>query len=166
MTPPDDPATEADNWELMRFEVPVQGVTPEQRAGITCIWCLAPLHDGSGIDLGGVHSFRPHACQACRTSRLAALKTFFDWLGHATNCAQCVDGRQCGKAEGVRRAHLAARLQAGKGAVLCEDCGQQVVLRKERVKPTAWSGESALHIGYTHVGSCPRPSALASAVRH
>lgn len=150
---------DTDNWDLMEFEVPPAGMlTLAQRHGAACVWCADPIPGGVAIDLGGMGGFRPHSCTNCRTARLAALKTYFDWAAHCSSCRACADGRRCATADHMQRAHMAARRQAGKDAVGCLDCGHEVSWA-HRCTPNIWAGESAIHLGCSHAGSCERPAA-------
>jgi hypothetical protein len=159
----DDFALDADTQALQQFESPVfSQLTKEQLAGTTCVWCSVPLDDGLGIDLGYIGDrIRPHACQPCRTARVAFLRSFFDWLEHCSSCVACEDGRRCPDSDALQCVHVAARRRAGKSELRCRECGH-VVSWAHRCTPIAWHGESGVYLQYSHADSCTQPALLAA----
>lgn len=77
----------------------LDGLTPDQVRGATCIWCDVGLTTDSAVDLGerkhrrldGHYSTFPRGCRA--DTHRAAVQALHD---HAGSCEQCADdAEQC-----------------------------------------------------------------------
>ncbi|WP_055525993.1 hypothetical protein [Streptomyces graminilatus] len=138
------------------FEVPAY-LAVEQAAGDTCVWCSTPLTQGVlRVDLGGSLDWRPHGCTPCYEGRRAWVETYHGWLGHMPGCPLCACAAQCDAADDWRARLLDAVQRAGKPAVACGQCHQEVQ-PGERFEPLLWDGNSAPRFEYTHIALCLRP---------
>jgi hypothetical protein len=116
-------------------------------AGEACIWCADPL----GEDAVRLQTIVPRlGCGRCYSTHLAWYISWYHWHRHVTSCtAACKRARVCYVGLGMRAAHDAARVAAGREVPHCVSCHHPIHVRELAV-PVRWEGTSQYHLGYGH----------------
>ncbi|MFE9448246.1 hypothetical protein [Streptomyces sp. NPDC006739] len=116
-------------------------------AGDACVWCGGPL----GEDAARLQTVVPRlGCRRCYSAHLAWYTSWYHWHDHVAGCTTaCKRARVCYVGYGMRAAHDAARITAGREEPHCVSCHHPIHARELAV-PVRWEGTSQDHLGYGH----------------